>query len=108
MLPIKYVLSFVTRYSSLDEAVAQAPDDIRGHTARTSDFHARGQVLMAGALHAPEGPLTTMAIFPNRESAEDFANGDPFVLKGVVDNWRIREWNDIVAQPPATTAGSAV
>jgi uncharacterized protein len=107
VLPIKYVLSFVTRYPSLDEAVAQAPDDIRAHTARTSEFHGRGQVLMAGALHAPEGPLKTMAIFPSRESAEEFAKGDPFVLKGMVDSWRIREWNDVLAQPPATTPGSA-
>jgi len=62
---------------------------------------------MAGALHAPQGPLRTMAIFPTRESAAEYAKGDPFVLKGMVECWRIREWNDGVAQSPATNPGSA-
>lgn len=31
------------------------------------------------------------AIFSTREAAEEFANGDPFVLNGVVRHWYIRE-----------------
>jgi uncharacterized protein YciI len=35
-----------------------------------------------------------MAIFTTREAAEEFAQGDPFVLHGVVANWRINGWNE--------------
>ena len=35
-----------------------------------------------------------MAVFASRESAEEFAREDPFVLNGVVRSWQIREWNE--------------
>jgi uncharacterized protein YciI len=39
----------------------------------------------------------SMAIFTTREAAETFANGDPFVLNGVVRRWSVREWNEAIA-----------
>jgi uncharacterized protein YciI len=38
-----------------------------------------------------------MAVFSTREAAEEFANGDPFVVNGLVSNWYVREWNEILA-----------
>ena len=38
-----------------------------------------------------------MAIFTTREAAEEFARGDPFVVTGVVRNWQVREWNEVLA-----------
>jgi uncharacterized protein YciI len=38
-----------------------------------------------------------MAIFATREGAEEFVQGDPFVLNGVVRRWEIREWNEVLA-----------
>jgi uncharacterized protein YciI len=38
-----------------------------------------------------------MAIFATREAAEDFVRGDPFVLNGVVRNWQLREWDEVLA-----------
>jgi uncharacterized protein YciI len=37
-----------------------------------------------------------MAIFSTREGAEEFAEGNPFVLNGVVRSWTLREWNEIL------------
>jgi uncharacterized protein len=37
-----------------------------------------------------------MAIFSTREAAEEFVEGDPFVLNGVVSNWHIREWDEML------------
>jgi len=39
----------------------------------------------------------SMAIFTTREAAEAFAEGDPFVLNGVVGRWSVREWNEAIA-----------
>jgi uncharacterized protein YciI len=36
-----------------------------------------------------------MAVFTSREAAESFAEGDPFVLNGVVRDWQIREWDEV-------------
>jgi len=35
-----------------------------------------------------------MAVFTTPEAAEEFVNGDPFVLHGVVRRWQIREWDE--------------
>ncbi len=104
-LPLKQVLSFTTTYRSLDEAARQEPDKIRHHIGRTQEFHAGGNLLMAGALQAPDGPLATMAILTSRTAAEAFAAGDPFVLNATA-NWHLREWTDIVAQAAVAAAPS--
>ena len=39
----------------------------------------------------------SMGIFTTREAAEEFAQGDPFVLHGVVARWHVREWNEVLA-----------
>ncbi|MDQ6918532.1 MAG: hypothetical protein M3Z98_04145 [Candidatus Dormibacteraeota bacterium] len=38
-----------------------------------------------------------LAIFTTRVAAEEFAADDPFVLNGVVKEWRIREWREALA-----------
>jgi uncharacterized protein YciI len=36
----------------------------------------------------------TMAIFANREAAEEFVREDPFILNGVVKSYRILDWDE--------------
>jgi len=36
---------------------------------------------------------------PFREAAEEFVKGDPFVLNGVIRDWHMREWNEVLAKP---------
>jgi uncharacterized protein YciI len=50
---------------------------------------------MAGPFANPaEG---AMGVFTNRAAAEEFIEGDPFVLHGVVAKWSLREWNEVLA-----------
>ena len=42
-------------------------------------------------------PLCTMAVLTSREAAEEYITGDPFVIKGMVYNWYIREWANMFA-----------
>lgn len=90
-----------TRYESLEEALAKAPEIIVAHRAQASELHARGAVLMAGAFldKRPGEPLATMAICASREAAEEFIRRDPFVQQGMVRDWSIREWSDLFASP---------
>ena len=95
-----YVVFMTTRYNSLADVFAQAPETIASHIARSKEFHAQGTVLMAGAfLDKSSEPVSTMAICTTRQAAEDFARGDPFVLNGTVSQWQIREWTDLFASP---------
>ena len=42
------------------------------------------------------GPLSdrsgALAIFRDRETAQAFIDGDPFVTEGIVASWSIKEW----------------
>jgi hypothetical protein len=88
-MSVKYVVT----YHAADGFASRARELYPAHQARFRDFHARGLLLMIGTL-AGEPAGDAMAIFTAREAAEDFVQGDPFVLGGVVAHWSIREWNE--------------
>jgi uncharacterized protein YciI len=87
----KYVLF----YESASDVLSKAPLHFAAHAARWAEFHANGLLLMVGPFRNPQEGA--MGIFTTREAAEDFANGDPFVLNGVVSKWFVREWNEALA-----------
>ena len=96
--PRYYVVFFTTHYTALAEAMERAPEDIAAHLARATQLREQGTLLMAGAfLDRPEEPLSTMAVLTSREAAEEFIRGDPFVVKGMVRDWQIREWANMFA-----------
>jgi uncharacterized protein YciI len=95
---VYYVVFFETFYDSFEEARSKAPDVIAAHLARSKELHAGGTLLMAGAfLNNQEEKLATMGICTTRETAEEYARGDPFVLNGMVSKWYIREWANMFA-----------
>jgi uncharacterized protein len=89
---VKYVLL----YEPADDIASRAPAHFPAHQARLDEFHSRGALLMVGTFGNPQEE-GSMAIFATREAAEDFVRDDPFVLNGVVRNWQIREWDEVLA-----------
>ena len=76
------------------DGISKAMTHIDQHKARLKDFHEKGVLLMAGPFANPaEGAL---GIFTSRDAAEEFIQGDPFVIYGVVDKWRLVEWNEVL------------
>jgi uncharacterized protein YciI len=41
----------------------------------------------------------SMSVFASREAAQEFAQGDPFVINGVVGRWEIRDWDEVLTEP---------
>jgi uncharacterized protein YciI len=91
---VKYVLF----YESADDVLSKAPLHFSAHKDRSDDFYGRGDLLMVGVFGNPQEE-GSMGIFTTREAAEEFANGDPFVLHGVVRAWHIREWHESLVGP---------
>ncbi len=62
------------------------------HQANEEIFVKAGKILGIDPFAIPgEG---AMAIFTDRESAEEFVKGDPFVTTGLVSKVIIKEWHD--------------
>ena len=85
----------VVLYRSAEEVRTRATEHFPAHRARIDDFRARGEILMVGTFGDPQAE-GSMAIFPTREAASAFVEGDPFVLNGVVRTYEIRDWNEII------------
>ncbi|MGC0772762.1 MAG: YciI-like protein [Candidatus Acidiferrum sp.] len=66
------------------------------HLGLAREAHARGELVLAGALADP--PDGALLIFrgENPAPAEDFVRKDPYVLNGLVKGWEIRPWTVVV------------
>ncbi len=64
------------------------------HRAAWKDFLDRKQLLMIGPFSDPR--QGAMGVFATRAAAEEFVRIDPFVLRGVVKSWELREWLEAV------------
>ncbi len=100
---IYYVAFFVISGTTIEEVIASAPEALAAHVKRSKELQQQGKLLMAGALlhNTPGEPLMTMGVFPTRAAAEAYAAGDPFVLNGMVTDWYIREWANILVESKA-------
>ncbi len=89
-------MKYVLFYDSAPDASQTAPLHFAEHRARWKGYVDRGSLLLIGPFTDGVG---AMAVFTTRADAEEFAAGDPFVLRGVVTGWSIREWNEVLYQP---------
>jgi uncharacterized protein YciI len=59
--------------------------------------HARGELLLAGALPDPYDRALLIWTAP-RETVERFVEHDPYVRHGLVTGWTIRPWNVVIGK----------
>lgn len=83
-------MRIVSFYEMAPGALPKVMEHFPAHRARLEDFHTRGLLIAAGPLGNP--PEGAMGIFTTREGAEEFIEGDPFVVNGLVSSWRLVEW----------------
>jgi uncharacterized protein len=83
-------LRYVMFYDSGDLSLAM--EHFPAHKARYTEFMDRGVLLSLGPFTDRGGSI---AVFTSRETAEEFASGDPFVVNGVVSKWLVREWREV-------------
>jgi uncharacterized protein YciI len=97
--PVYYVVFCSTKYASFEDAKTNAADDLTAHIKRSHELHEKGSLLMSGAfIDNKDEPLSTMAVLASREAAEEYIKGDPFVIKGMVSSWYIREWANMFVE----------
>ncbi len=60
--------------------------------------HARGELVLAGALAEPVDGAVLLFLAESDAVARQFAEQDPYVLHGLVRSWRVREWTTVVGE----------
>ena len=72
------------------------------HLAMAWDAHARGELVLGGALADPVDGAVLLFRGDSPEVARRFAERDPYVRNGLVREWRVRPWTTVVGQDAAT------
>ncbi len=85
-----------TRFLSFADVQRDAPEQLAEHVRTSKQLHEQGRLLMASAfLDRPEEPVRTMGVLGSYEHARQYAETDPFVRAGLVDEWHLRQWANI-------------
>ena len=66
------------------------------HLNHAMMFVEQGFLCLGGALQSPASQALLVFKAKNSQLAEDFANQDPYVLNGLVTQWRVDEWNIVL------------
>ena len=56
----------------------------------------RGELVLGGALADPVDGAVLIFRGDSAELVEQFAKNDPYVLNGLVKQWRVRKWNTVI------------
>jgi uncharacterized protein len=87
---------YILFYKTADNYVERRAPFREDHLAYANSFHARGELVMGGALADPvDGAVL---IFRGKEAAvaENFAAQDPYVKHGLITEWRVRPWTVVI------------
>jgi uncharacterized protein YciI len=91
----------MTRYFTLlyyvgDNFAARRAPFRDGHVHLVREAHARGELILAGALGDPIDRALLVFRATDRTTAERFARADPYVVNGLVNRWEVQPWAVVI------------
>lgn len=92
---------FLLFYETVDNYVEKRAPYRAQHFELARDAHARGELLLAGALADPADGAVLVFRAPDQAAVEDFARRDPYVKNGLIKAWRVRPWTVVIGNDPS-------
>jgi uncharacterized protein len=92
---------FVLRYEAAENYAEKRAPFRAAHLERAREAHARGELLLAGALADPMDAALLIFRTADRAAVEEFARQDPYVVNGAVVKWEVRPWSVVIGNDPA-------
>src|SRR5258707_9909708 len=100
--------SFPFFYEAVDDFMARRAAYGDEHLRLAREAHARGELVLAGALADPADGALLIFQGESPAAAETFARQDPYVKNGLITTWKVRNWTVVVGnEPRARSAESA-
>jgi uncharacterized protein YciI len=87
---------FALVYDVVDGFIDKRTPFRPAHLALVRDAHARGELLLAGALGDPPDGALLVFRADKADVVERFASADPYVTNGLVKSWSVRPWTVVV------------
>jgi uncharacterized protein len=104
------VKHFLLFYDLCDDYVARRSAYRDEHLKLAWAARDRDELVLGGALADPVDTALLLFAGDTPDVAQRFAENDPYVINGLVERWRVREWTTVVgrdAAVPVQPASSA-
>jgi uncharacterized protein len=89
-------MHFILFYEVVSDYLTRRTPFREAHLKLVREAHARGEIVLAGALAEPADGSILIFRGNSPGVAENFARNDPYVKNGVVTSWRVRKWMTVV------------
>jgi uncharacterized protein YciI len=89
---------FLLMYDVVDDYANKRVPFRKLHLMHAQAALARGELVLGGAFANPADGAVLWFQGETPAAAEAFAQADPYVLKGLVTRWRVREWTTVVGE----------
>jgi len=87
-------------YEVVDDFITRRGAYRDEHLRLAREAHARGELVLAGALADPADSALIVFQGESAATAEAFARQDPYVKNGLVTKWKVRNWTVVVGNEP--------
>jgi uncharacterized protein YciI len=89
-------MHYLLFYDAVDNYEERRKPYREAHIAYARAAVARGELVLGGALAGPTDGAVLQFRADSPAAAENFAKSDPYVLNGLIKQWRVREWRTVV------------
>ena len=89
-------------YDVVDDFIVRRAAYRDEHLGLARESHARGELVLAGALADPADGALIVFQGESAATTEAFARQDPYVKNGLVTKWKVRNWAVVVGNEPRT------
>jgi uncharacterized protein YciI len=90
-------------YEAVDDFMARRGAYRDEHLRMAREAHARGELVLAGALADPANGALLIFQGESPAASEAFARQDPYVKNGLITGWKVRPWTVVVGNEPRGT-----
>ena len=87
-------------YEVADDFINRRAPFREEHLGIVREAQERGELFMAGALTDPVDGAALVFKTDDRAVAERFAENDPYVKRGLVENCKVRQWAVVIGGEP--------
>jgi uncharacterized protein len=97
---------FFLLYQFVPDYLQRRPLYRAQHLRLAWQAHARGELILAGALAEPVDAAVLLFAGESDAAARAFAAADPYVKAGLVTQWSVRPWTTVVGDMAAAPVRS--
>jgi len=96
-------MHYLLFYEKVPDYAEREPPLRAAHRAHLDAAVERDELLLGGILADPiDGTAVVLFRADSPAAVERFATTDPFVVHGVVNRWRVRQWHTVVGKDAAS------